>query len=82
MKLIAGDAAEATNIAITAEKMAKVQPTDKPAGQYLEMEFPISLVDGQLNLDFTGAAAKIDSLVIAARAPRAARADAGRVPHR
>ncbi|MDQ0871191.1 hypothetical protein QFZ70_003664 [Arthrobacter sp. V1I9] len=59
VKLIAGDAAEATNIAITAEKMAKVQATDKPAGQYLEMEFPISLVDGQLNLDFTGTAAKI-----------------------
>ena len=53
IKLIAGDAAEATNIAITAEKMAKVQVTDKPAGQYLEMEFPISLVDGQLNLDFS-----------------------------
>lgn len=51
VKLIAGDATEATNIAITAEAMAKVQATDKPAGQYLEMEFPISLVDGQLNLD-------------------------------
>ncbi|PNI08975.1 G-D-S-L family lipolytic protein [Arthrobacter sp. AFG7.2] len=77
VKLIAGDAAEATNIAITAEKMAKVQVTDKPAGQYLEMEFPISLVDGQLNLDFTGTAAKINSLVIAARAPRTATTDPG-----
>ena len=75
VKLIAGDATEATNIAITAEKMAKVQLTDKPAGQYLEMEFPISLVDGQLNLDFSGTAAKINSLVIAARAPRAATTD-------
>ncbi|WP_305775691.1 fibronectin type III domain-containing protein [Pseudarthrobacter sp. NamE5] len=77
VKLIAGDATEATNIAITAEKMAKVQLTDRPAGQYLEMEFPISLVDGQLNLDFTGTAAKINSLVIAARAPRAATTDPG-----
>ncbi|HJV97932.1 MAG TPA: SGNH/GDSL hydrolase family protein [Arthrobacter sp.] len=77
VKLIAGDAAEATNIAITAEKMAKVQLTDKAAGQYLEMEFPISLVDGQLNLDFTGTAAKINSLVIAARAPRTATTDPG-----
>ena len=75
VKLIAGDAVEATNIAITAEKMAKVQLTDKPASQYLEMEFPISLVDGQLNLDFSGAAANINSLVIAARAPRAATTD-------
>jgi fibronectin type 3 domain-containing protein/lysophospholipase L1-like esterase len=77
VKLIAGDAAEATNIAITAEKMAKVQMTDKAAGQYLEMEFPISLVDGQLNLDFSGTAAKINSLIIAARAPRAAATDPG-----
>ncbi|MEK0155611.1 fibronectin type III domain-containing protein [Arthrobacter oryzae] len=75
VKLVAGDAAATTNIAITAEKMAKVQLTDKPAGQYLEMEFPISLVDGQLNLDFGGSAAKINSLVIAARAPRTATAD-------
>ncbi len=77
VKLIAGDAAEATNIAITAEKMAKVQLTDKPAGQYLEMEFPISLVDGQLNLDFSGTAAKINSLAITARAPRTATTDPG-----
>ena len=77
VKLIAGDATEATNIAITAEKMAKVQLTDKPAGQYLEMEFPISLVDGQLNLDFSGTAAKINSLAIAARAPRTATTDPG-----
>ncbi|WP_308113730.1 SGNH/GDSL hydrolase family protein [Arthrobacter sp. ISL-30] len=77
VKLIAGDASEATNIAITAEKMAKVQLTDKAAGQYLEMEFPISLVDGQLNLDFSGSAAKINSLVIAARAPRTATVDPG-----
>ncbi|WP_311379719.1 GDSL-type esterase/lipase family protein [Arthrobacter sp. ISL-48] len=77
VKLIAGDASDATNIAITAEKMAKVQLTDRPAGQYLEMEFPISLVDGQLNLDFTGTAAKINSLVIAARAPRTATTDPG-----
>jgi fibronectin type 3 domain-containing protein/lysophospholipase L1-like esterase len=77
VKLIAGDAAEATNIAITAEAMAKVQATDKAAGQYLEMEFPISLVDGQLNLDFSGTAAKINSLVISARAPRTATTDPG-----
>lgn len=77
VKLIAGDATEATNIAITAEKMAKVQATDKPAGQFLEMEFPISLVDGQLNMDITGTAAKINSLVISARAPRTATTDPG-----
>ncbi|MEE2570594.1 SGNH/GDSL hydrolase family protein [Pseudarthrobacter sp. J64] len=77
VKVVAGDATEATNIAITAEKMAKVQLTDKPAGQYLDMEFPISLVDGQLNLDFSGTAAKINSLVITARAPRTATTDPG-----
>ncbi|TCO41563.1 lysophospholipase L1-like esterase [Kribbella antiqua] len=64
VSLTAGDAAEASEIAITAEKMAKVQLTAKPAGEYLSMTFPISLVDGQLNLDFSGTAAKLNSLVI------------------
>ena len=74
VSLIAGDATEASEIAITAEKMAKVQLSAKAAGAFLEMSFPISLVDGQLNLDFTGTAAKINSLVISARAPRVATA--------
>jgi fibronectin type 3 domain-containing protein len=64
VSLVAGDTTEASEIAITAEKMAKVQLTAKPAGEYLSMTFPISLVDGQLNLDFAGTAAKLNSLVI------------------
>jgi fibronectin type 3 domain-containing protein len=70
--LVAGDATEASEIAITAEKMAKVQLTAKPAGEYLTMTFPISLVDGQLNLDFSGTAAKINSFVITRQPTRTA----------
>lgn len=70
VRLIAGDAAGGTNIAIKAESIQKVQPTTKAAGQYLEMAFDIALVDGQLNLDFTGTDPNINALVITRQAPR------------
>ncbi len=70
--LIAGDAQGATDIAITAEQMAKVQRTEKLAGQYLEMGFNIAIVDGQLNLEFAGAAANLNSLVITQKTPNEA----------
>lgn len=70
--LIAGDAAGETDIAITAEQMAKVQQTAKTAGTYLEMSFDIAVVDGQLNLDFGGTAANINSLVLTQKSPRQA----------
>ncbi|HEX5858667.1 MAG TPA: fibronectin type III domain-containing protein [Microbacterium sp.] len=62
--LIAGDATAASDIAITAESMAKVQPTAKAAGEYLEMVFPIALVDGRLTLQVTGTSAALNALTI------------------
>ncbi|WP_438446561.1 fibronectin type III domain-containing protein [Gorillibacterium sp. sgz5001074] len=62
--LISGDAAAGSQTAIKAETIQKVQLTDKTAGQYLEMSFEIALVDGQLNLEFSGSAPRINSLVI------------------
>ncbi|TCM91046.1 fibronectin type 3 domain-containing protein [Paenibacillus sp. BK033] len=70
VSLVAGDEQGATDIAIKAENMQKVQQTAKTAGQYLEMEFPIALVDGQLNFEFTGTAPKINAIVIAKQADR------------
>ncbi|GII98344.1 fibronectin type 3 domain-containing protein [Sediminihabitans luteus] len=70
--LIAGDAQGSTDVAITAEEMAKVQPTAKSAGQYLEMSFDIAVVDGQLNLRFAGTAANLNSLVLTQQSPREA----------
>ncbi|GIP56678.1 rhamnogalacturonan lyase family protein [Paenibacillus woosongensis] len=64
VSLIAGDESGPTDIAITAETIQKVQPTAKLAGQFLEMDFDIALIDGQLNLDFTGSAPNINALVI------------------
>ncbi|MBB3112165.1 fibronectin type 3 domain-containing protein [Paenibacillus phyllosphaerae] len=64
VELVAGDAADASEIAIKAETIQKVQTTSKVAGEYLEMEFKIALVDGQLNLDFAGAAPKLNALII------------------
>ena len=69
--LIAGDAAGPTDIAVSAEQMAKVQPTTRTAGQYLEMSFDIAVVDGQLNLDFAGSAANLNALSITRQAERA-----------
>ncbi|WP_309568575.1 fibronectin type III domain-containing protein [Paenibacillus sp. sptzw28] len=63
--VIAGDALEATDVGIVAESIQKVQTTAVPAGQYIERSFDIALVDGQLNLSFTGAAPKLNALVIA-----------------
>jgi len=71
VSLVAGDATEATDVAITAEQMAKVAPTTKAAGQFLEMSFDIAVVDGQLNLELSGTAPKLNELRIAAQSPRA-----------
>ncbi|WP_316246812.1 rhamnogalacturonan lyase family protein [Paenibacillus ihumii] len=64
ISIIAGDENGPTDVAIAAETMQKVQQTSKPAGQYLEMDFQIALIDGQLNLDFTGTAPNMNALVI------------------
>ncbi|MEU2201292.1 SGNH/GDSL hydrolase family protein [Isoptericola sp. NPDC019482] len=73
--VVAGDPEAATDIAITAEQMAKVPATQKAAGEFLETEFDIALVDGQLNLDFAGAAANLAALTITPQAPREAGAE-------
>jgi fibronectin type 3 domain-containing protein len=69
--IVAGDSAAATDVAIKAETIQKVPQTSKPAGQYLETSFDIALVDGQLNLDFSGTAPKINAIVITKMATRA-----------
>ncbi|WP_308860080.1 rhamnogalacturonan lyase family protein [Paenibacillus endoradicis] len=72
VSLIAGDSGGATEIAIKTEMMQKVQLTTKAAGQYLEMSFQIALVDGQLNLEFSGSAPNINALTITKQQPRQA----------
>jgi len=72
VSLVAGDANGATEIAIDVESMNKVQLNSKAAGEYLEMDFDIALVDGQLNLVFSGAAANLNALVITKQAGREA----------
>ncbi len=70
ISLVAGDETEASAISVTAEDIVKVQETAKAAGEYLSMGFNIALVDGQLKLDFAGAAPKLNALVITKLAPR------------
>ncbi|HTG69770.1 MAG TPA: SGNH/GDSL hydrolase family protein [Candidatus Udaeobacter sp.] len=76
VSLIAGDMNDVTDISIKAESIEKVKRLDanavRPAGQFLEMSFDIALVDGQLNLEFTGTAPKINALVITKKAERTA----------
>jgi len=64
VQLIAGDLDAASEIAITAEGMDKVQPTSRLAGDFLEMAFPIALVDGRLTLEIAGSAAALNALTI------------------
>lgn len=64
VSIVAGDAAESSSIELTVETMTKVQTTSKNAGEYLEMTFPIALVDGQLNIEFGGDAPKLNQLII------------------
>ncbi len=72
VSLVAGDSEGPTDIAITAEQMAKVQPTTRPAGEFLEMEFDIALVDGQLNLELAGETANLAALTLTQQSPREA----------
>ncbi|WP_404429420.1 fibronectin type III domain-containing protein [Microbacterium lacus] len=64
VSLVAGDADAASDIAITAESIAKVQPTTRVAGEFLEMSFPIALVDGTLTLQIAGTATALNALTI------------------
>ncbi|MBD0383644.1 G-D-S-L family lipolytic protein [Paenibacillus sp. WST5] len=68
--IVAGDASEATDVAIKAELIQKVPQTAKSAGQFVETSFDIALVDGQLNLEFSGSAPKINGIVISKLAAR------------
>ncbi|WP_042199081.1 fibronectin type III domain-containing protein [Paenibacillus camerounensis] len=64
VSLIAGDSSGETNISINVESIQKVMQTTKTAGQYLEMDFEIALVDGQMNFLFSGNRPVLNSLVI------------------
>lgn len=63
--LIAGDATEATEIGVVAETITKIPVTVKAAGDYLQQTFQLALIDGQLNLTFTGSTPKVNGLIIA-----------------
>ncbi|MGF6822193.1 fibronectin type 3 domain-containing protein [Microbacterium sp. ZKA21] len=64
VQVIAGDAEAASTTTITAESIAKVQANPQAAGAYLEMAFPIALVDGRLTLQIGGDAAAVNALTI------------------
>lgn len=70
--VVAGDPSGATNIAITAEQMSKVAATSAGAGEYVETSFDIALVDGQLNLEFSGTAPNLAALTITPKPEREA----------
>lgn len=62
----AGDAAGATELAVLVEGMTatKIALTSKASGEFLEQTFEVALVDGQLNMAFSGSAPKINGIVI------------------
>ncbi|AHM65067.1 lipolytic protein g-d-s-l family [Paenibacillus polymyxa SQR-21] len=72
LSLIAGDTAGNTDITVKAESIVKVEPTTKTAGQFVEAAFELALIDGQLELYFSGNEAKINALVITPKEARTA----------
>ncbi|WP_074433086.1 rhamnogalacturonan lyase family protein [Neobacillus dielmonensis] len=62
--VIAGDANETANIGVKAENIQKIQNTDIVKGEFIERTFEISLVDGQLNFEFTGTSPKVNGIII------------------
>lgn len=70
--VVAGDAEGPTDIGMTVEQMTKVAQTTRAAGEFLETQFEIAVVDGQINIEFAGAAANLNSLVITKQAEREA----------
>ena len=64
IQLVAGDQQSATTTTITAEGIAKVLANPQAAGAYLQMAFPIALVDGRLTLEIAGGTAAINALTI------------------
>ncbi|GAA5196091.1 hypothetical protein GCM10025773_03460 [Microbacterium jejuense] len=64
VRLVSGDATQATTTTITAESIAKVTENPQPAGSYLDMTFTIALVDGTLTLVFGGDVPVVNALTI------------------
>lgn len=62
--VIAGDNEETTNVGIKAENIQKVQNAAVLKGDFIEREFEIALIDGQLNFEFTGTNPKVNGLTI------------------
>ncbi|MFK4472839.1 lysophospholipase L1-like esterase [Paenibacillus sp. RC73] len=70
LSLIAGDTDGSTDITVKAESIVKVEPTTKTAGQFVEATFELALIDGQLELYFSGNDPKINALVITPKETR------------
>ncbi|MDQ0972094.1 fibronectin type 3 domain-containing protein [Neobacillus niacini] len=62
--VIAGDKDDTTNIGIKAENIQKVQNAAVLKSEFIEREFEIALVDGQLNFEFTGTNPKVNAMTI------------------
>lgn len=62
--VIAGDNEETTNVGIKAENIQKVQNAAVLKGEFIEREFEIALIDGQLNFEFTGTNPKVNGMTI------------------
>jgi hypothetical protein len=62
--ITAGDEADSTDIGVKAENIQKIQNAAIAKGNYIERTFEISLVDGQLNFEFTSSNPKVNGMVI------------------
>ncbi|WP_179090149.1 GDSL-type esterase/lipase family protein [Paenibacillus sp. FSL H8-0548] len=62
--VVSGDSQEAAHVGMVVEMIQKVATTAVASGSFMERSFTLSMVDGQMNMFFTGTAPKINSLII------------------
>lgn len=62
--IISGDEMEESNVGVKVEGIQKVQDTAVSKGEYIERTFELALVDGQINVELTGTAPKLNSLLV------------------
>jgi len=64
VSLIAGDEEEEIEVGVKAESIQKIEDTSVKAGEFVEEDFEIALIDGQLIIELTGENPKINALII------------------
>ncbi|MDL4843029.1 rhamnogalacturonan lyase family protein [Aquibacillus rhizosphaerae] len=75
VSVVVGDSNATTNVGVKAETIQKIQDTSLSAGEFVNRDFEIALIDGQLTIELTGTSSKINAISISEMPSRSAGAD-------